>query len=683
MDYKSCSTQNYPTILYLQKYRLARKFKVDYGFSLLIIIMTALNEGEAGYPFMKAIKFPSSDYFDSEEEPLEVLDNLSRINIFVGANNSGKSRMMREILKTNPLQYKINEEMYDEKYRNKLNINGLFEHIPIILNDTDTRSRINLPLKNNLEDIQKCITKKGLYSNNLQSLIYNSVHNLQSIKQSLNKNIPSLNIVIDILETIKSRGIENYIINHSNKVYIPILRSLTSFFPYFNALPPSIRNKVVPSDFGHLNNHFSIDQIFNVQLLFISVVASQYGSPGEIFTGQNLYEEIQQMLLGKAKERQKIKEFEEFLSKNFFNGKSVTLTPIKESVETSENWNCLHVNIGDTVDRKIYDLGDGIQSMIILTFPLFKYERALICIEEPEQNLHPGMQRKLLNVLQDESQKRGHQIFLTTHSNHLLDLSIGEDDISVYQFREKETTGQFIVEEKKSGENSLLEELGVQNSSVFLANKTIWVEGITDEKYLSRFLELHSKNLSEGEKRISEDIDFSFIHYGGANLTNFNPTGRERLCGKGIIISDNDNGKNKELKTKLEGEGAKLETIPVREIENLLNPKNIRNAIVNYYSKTNKKDKCPELLQQLETKIFPDSLESDYQNSDQYLGKYIDKKLATIKQEFDLKTFKGKSGTISDKHYFCDMALKDMDNWEDLSKKAQDLTKNIYDFIVE
>ena len=46
-----------------------------------------------------AIKLPESlnGYKNSDEESLEFLEPVSKINIFVGANNSGKSRFMREL----------------------------------------------------------------------------------------------------------------------------------------------------------------------------------------------------------------------------------------------------------------------------------------------------------------------------------------------------------------------------------------------------------------------------------------------------------------------------------------------------------------------------------------------------------------------------------------------------------
>ena len=80
------------------------------------------------------------------------------------------------------------------------------------------------------------------------------------------------------------------------------------------------------------------------------------------------------------------------MSENFFD-KRITLIP-------SQSNGFITVKIGDEIERPIYELGDGIQSIIILTLPLFlnKGNNLLVFIEEPEKLLHPGLQRKLVTI---------------------------------------------------------------------------------------------------------------------------------------------------------------------------------------------------------------------------------------------------------------------------------------------
>src|SRR5262249_8991420 len=86
----------------------------------------------------------------------------------------------------------------------------------------------------------------------------------------------------------------------------------------------------------------------------------------EIFTGLTLYEEIRKLLLGTLAERKTVAEFQEFLSNAFFERKPVALIPKYDR-------DVLDVKIGDEAQRPIFELGDGVQAVIILTFPLFQY----------------------------------------------------------------------------------------------------------------------------------------------------------------------------------------------------------------------------------------------------------------------------------------------------------------------
>ena len=106
-----------------------------------------------------------------------------------------------------------------------------------------------------------------------------------------------------------------------------------------------------------------------------------------------------------------------YLSNSFFEGKGIELVP-RESTP-----GVLHVRIGDnTDDEPIDQLGDGIQSIIAILYPIFTQlsteKHNIVGIEEPEMNLHPGMQRQLIEALNEIKHA---QFFITTHSNHFLE----------------------------------------------------------------------------------------------------------------------------------------------------------------------------------------------------------------------------------------------------------------------
>jgi predicted ATP-dependent endonuclease of OLD family len=191
-----------------------------------------------------------------------------------------------------------------------------------------------------------------------------------------------------------------------------------------------------------------------------------------IYTGQNLYVQLLEMKNHEEeKSRNNYADFQNFIHKTFFNTKQqFEIIPVV-------NKNALtKINFGKNDEFALPFIGDGIQALILILYPIFlkQGEKALFFIEEPELNLHPGMQRVFLETLMDERFK-DMQFFFTTHSNHFLDLTLETDKISVYHFNKTKDL-KFEVKNKVHGDENILKSLGVRNSSVFLSNCTIWVE---------------------------------------------------------------------------------------------------------------------------------------------------------------------------------------------------------------
>ncbi|OPA24173.1 hypothetical protein BHL47_25795, partial [Bacillus cereus] len=402
----------------------------------------------------------------------------------------------------------------------------------------------------------------------------------------------------------------------------------------------------------------------------------------DIFTGLSLYEEVKNLLLGNFEDREKVADFQEFLGRIFFDGQRVTLVPRIGS-------EVLFVKIGEEKEYPIHKLGDGIQSIIIITFPLFKYrdKNLLMFIEEPELFLHPGLQRKLLEAMVNVSNSPV-QYFITTHSNHFLDLTLDIDQISIYSFNKKlensqtkEKGAKFIVENVSNEKNNVLEMLGVRNSSVFLSNCTIWVEGITDRYYLRHFLKIYINSMDKGFE-IKEDFHYSFVEYSGNNITHWSFLDEEgsdvestyssinvdRLCSRMFLITDKDGEKKlsrqEKLRKKLKDQ---FYCLKCKEIENILSRQVLLKVIADY-----------EKVEVNNLKFKEEFTEKSYQNK--YLGKFIDNKLSIKSRR---GAFGSKSGTISDKLSFCKKALSNIKSIEDLSCEAKDLCEKIYQFIKE
>ena len=151
----------------------------------------------------------------------------------------------------------------------------------------------------------------------------------------------------------------------------------------------------------------------------------------------------------------------------------------------------VHIKIDQDNQFPVSMLGDGLQQVIILTYEAFiKNDKHAFFIEEPELHMHAGMIRQLMIFYLNETK---HYYFFTTHSNHLLDMADESDQVVIQKFvkqvnNDESNSVEFRIY-RCNRDRDLLASLGVKPSSVYLANCTIWVEGITDRLYITKFME--------------------------------------------------------------------------------------------------------------------------------------------------------------------------------------------------
>jgi hypothetical protein len=219
--------------------------------------------------------------------------------------------------------------------------------------------------------------------------------------------------------------------------------------------------------------------------------------------------------------------------------------------------------------------------------------------------------------------------------------------------------------------------LGVRNSSVFLVNATIWVEGITDRLYLREYLRLYVSHLTQSDELIldiEEDVHYCFVEYGGSNITHWSfldkekrPIQVDRLCGRAMLVIDKDGERKIQRIDELHANlGDRLCVLPCREVENLLPYEVIKKIVLDY-------ENTPEL-------ILPDIEYQEYK--DEYLGSFIENNM--LKNSANRKgSYSEKSGTITAKPAFCDKAISylKVNTFTDLPSTTQDVVKKLYEFI--
>jgi ABC-type cobalamin/Fe3+-siderophores transport system ATPase subunit len=578
------------------------------------------------------------------------IDRLNRINIFIGSNNAGKSRLMRSIA--------------NNTQRFSYDIEG-FDRIPATLSEMQNEFEKDIITK--LEGIVDVRRGSGGTSYKLASINFNdySLTHIQPGQASFESFLKIMNDFLSGEMQVATFRYNNLGRNTIAKIFLNFAehhKYLVDLAMQLNAPLDPIAVCYIPS-LRTLNN-FGVGGDERDDFLAKRIRAQyQLLESVDIFTGQSIYRRLQDMLLGDRHDREKVKKYELFLSEKLFDGKDISIIPKMDSDV---------VDIGiDGDEKRIYELGDGIQALIALTFPLFEYDKGLFFIDEPEVNLHPSMQRKLLEVLQEHTD---HQYFLTTHSNHFLDLTIEYSDVSIFLCKKEEKNCE--IRPVALGDRSILEEIGAQNTSVFLANKTIWVEGVTDRLYLKKYLELYTDKFNE--KPLVEDQDYVFVEYSGGNVTHWSFLDKlkdnslklderisaKRLCGNMVLVADLDEvGSKQERKEILRSElGDRFIELSVREIENLLSPSVLEKVVSEYEKK--------------ETEIFNTISQDAYK--DALLGKYIDRRFQLKKIEKSRPSYAADSGTIKDKTAFCRKALRHLNNYDDLSLDAQELAKTIY-----
>lgn len=603
---------------------------------------------------ISGIVLPQEDFIchSQNENKEKCLHNLSKLNIFIGENNSGKSRLIRTLVSSDfgyiPQEYslvRLNECI--EKIKNEINNFVAKYHISIqqvtsVLNLFKKVEQLNetTDLFRTIESLNKAI------ENTIQSDTYYSSIKTKDVGKAFAE-------IVDRNLRNVSEDYKTVLQPHSlNRIYIPIMRGLR---------PIAVNGE-----------RFEYVDLYRKRTLQDYFQGASV--PFEIFTGLTAYSMVKEHLLGNLRQRKLIREYEEYLSE-FFDGKPVALIPSENPEEV------LVIKIGDEQERPIFELGDGIQSLIIITMPLFLHrnEDVLLFVEEPELLLHPGLQRKLMETIMQQEGFERFQYFITTHSNHFLDITLDFPDISVYSVKKtfdgsttEEKKPDFVVENLSYGDRSALEQLGVRNSSVYLSNCTIWVEGITDRLYLKRYLDVFYEKF-DGKEKFKEDFHYSFVEYSGSNITHWSfldseeePINVDRLCGRLFLIADRDdrtstakNARHAKLKSVL---GDRFYVFDCKEIENQLSPSVLIRVLKSYGED--------------ETSL-PAINQENYK--DKNLGQYIEDILGEQKKR------KGSyidGNTISNKVGFCRKAISHIEAWDDLSEEARRLTEILFDFIL-
>lgn len=619
------------------------------------------------------IKFQHKD-FEIKSKSNKIINYIpiKKINFFIGKNNSGKSRLFRRLLNTphQEIMLGFNDEIANI-FRTEMVV---LEHADQMLEATNGQTYPKTIRENdNLFTWDQLLILKAYREKIKQQKLNPPSQNTEDTgrirKEIQRQNGFNNDGALDYLDDMPKLA--------PRAIYIPILRGLR---PIVGDVDPPYTKR---TSFDYFNTDHE------KKIKFSNYSLSSFPNNiflEEIHTGEDLYEILKDHLLGEPDQRERIKEYEILLSDTFFSGKKVTLIPKNKQ-------DVVYIKIGDDEQYPIYELGDGLQQCLIITFACF-FDKlpAFVFIEEPELSMHPGFLGNLIEFLELHTD---HTYFFTTHSNHLLDMVDTNAGVNVFKCSKihMENNGAKFSVSEITKDRSLLVDLGVRASSLFMANCTIWVEGITDRFYLRAFLKRYIKKNKLFQYK--ENYHFSFIEYQGGNLVHWEfddcQDDEEHILSNikalnssihPFLLADGDIGKKgKRVDKYKEALADDFFILGCKEIENLITKEIVIETSKKLFNKFTR-NTFGKTIDKLTDNLDYIKYSKDSKNG---LGYFLDTalNLEIVNGEKCDRIFSSMSGTLKDKTDFCVEAVGLMEKspeWQ-MTSSIEHLCKKIYSHI--
>ncbi|NBB49770.1 AAA family ATPase [Rhizobium sp. CRIBSB] len=141
------------------------------------------------------------------------------------------------------------------------------------------------------------------------------------------------------------------------------------------------------------------------------------------------------------------------------------------------------------------------------------WRSVLFAVEEPENNLHPALLRRLMDYLADKQRDLGFTLFLTTHSPIGIDWCTRRDDAQIIHVTHNGNTAEVTTSSEYLSNRKILDDLDIRASDMLQANGIIWVEGPSDRIYVRRWIELFT------DGGLKEGVHYNIVFYGGKLLS--------------------------------------------------------------------------------------------------------------------------------------------------------------------
>lgn len=133
--------------------------------------------------------------------------------------------------------------------------------------------------------------------------------------------------------------------------------------------------------------------------------------------------------------------------------------------------------------------------------------------EELENNLHPALQRRLLDYIKDFTIENSCTSIMTTHSSAFIDMFSRDENASIVHVQKNSNTATSSAISTYIEHNSIIDDLDVRASDLLQSNGIVWVEGPSDRLYFNRWIELWTGG------GLREGTHYQCMFYGGRLLS--------------------------------------------------------------------------------------------------------------------------------------------------------------------
>lgn len=496
-----------------------------------------------------------------------LIENIKPINIIIGKNNSGKSSLIETVKFLTD-----GNKTYLENKRNGKNPEIIFEHIfnENIMGDTFPRSTSG-------GDI-------GINHNEYGKTFVNSI-----LKYTVVENLSKRFIGI-------------------NKDFKP---SATQYFnSYVGQITTPLQHKVF--------RHLSAERDIQPEALNVEINLSTTGVGATNLIQSIINRDIYDSDLIEIK---LLKELNKIVNPD------IEFSRILVQQNQNQIWEIYFENDSDG-RVPLSKMGSGVKTILLVLLLLHikpsidnrKIEDYVFALEELENNLHPSLQRRLYYYLFEFSKQTKCILFLTTHSNIVIDLYNSLEDTQIFHINKVEGITKITSILKQMEFKKILDDLEVKASDILQCNGILWVEGPSDRTYLNKWISLIDKTLIEG-------YHYSIMFYGGRLLSNltfdYDLVNNElipllKLNTNSFVIMDRDgksiSQKLNETKLRIQSEIGQdnIWITKGREIENYLANSIIENWLLEKY-----KLKC-SFENEINTKLEDSILKVDSSNKLKY-----------------------------------------------------------------